>query len=345
MTEARLKQPLYLQPILMDRVWGGNRLPTLFGRPATPDKVIGESWELADRPEAQSAVVDSATPGVTVRQLLEQYPEQILGQALAARRPARFPLLVKYIDAGQTLSVQVHPDDQGAAAHHDRGKAECWVVVHAEPGARIIRGLKPGTTRAQLEQELTKGKVEDVLHVFEPHVGDVVALPPGMVHALGAGLIVAEVQQNSDLTFRLYDHNRVDRNGNGRKLHIAEALDAIRFDGSGSEFPGNVAADTWTPLYRRRRAGVTVEHILQGQYFDLFRYRLAPGARMALEALPTAPRVLMAIAGVGRLGRQVIKGGQTVLLPAAARAMAVSARKGASGELILLATSPTLAAC
>jgi len=345
MVEARLNHPLFLQPIAMERVWGGNRLPALFGRPETPGKAIGESWEVADRGQAQSLVLNGVAPGTSLRQVLEQSPEQIYGQALAALKPARFPLLAKYIDASGPLSIQVHPDDAGAKGYDDRGKCECWVVVHAEADARIIRGLRPGTTRAQFEQALEQGQVEGLRHSFTPRAGDVVALPPGMIHALGAGTVVAEIQQNSNLTFRIHDYNRVGLNGNKRELHIEDALAVIRFDQPGDEFTGDMRQDTATPLSHHRRAGVTTEQFLQGRFFDLFRHILAPGARMVLEATPAAPRILMALSGRGKLGRQAISAGQTVLLPAAARAMTVSSAKGAPGNLILLVSSPTAAAC
>lgn len=342
MTEPPLNQPLFLQHIPVERVWGGNRLPLLFGRPGTPGKVIGESWELADRKEAQSVILDGAAAGTSLRELIERFPEPVYGQTLAAQAPARFPLLVKYIDAGTALCIQVHPDDASAKAYEDQGKSECWVIVHAEPGATIVRGLQPGTSRTRFECALEDGHVEAVLHTFTPRVGDVVAIPPGMIHALGAGLVVAEVQQNSDLTFRIHDYNRVDMNGKKRDLHIEDALAVIRFDDPGDEFSGDMTADTAAPLAMRRRAGVTVEHLLQGRYFDLSRCTLAPGARMALEASPAAPRVLMAVSGTGKLGRQAIKPGQTVLLPAAARSMSVSNAKTALGNLVLLVSSPTV---
>jgi len=345
MIEARLNHPLFLQPIPMECVWGGNRLPALFGRPETPGKIIGESWEVADRSKAQSILLNGAAPGTTLRQLLEEHSEQVYGPALAALKPARFPLLAKYIDASGPLSIQVHPDDAGARGYDDRGKCECWVVVHADPGAKVIRGLKHGTTRAQFEDALAQGHVEGLLHSFRPCAGDVVALPPGMIHALGAGTVVAEIQQNSNLTFRIHDYNRVGLNGNKRELHIEDALAVIRFEQPGDEFSGDMRQDTVTPLSHSGRAGVTTEQLLQGRYFDLRRHILAPGARMVLEASPSAPRILMAISGHGRLGRQAISAGQTVLLPAVARAMTVSSAKRAPGNLILLLSSPTPAAC
>jgi mannose-6-phosphate isomerase len=342
MTEPRLNQPIFLQPVPVERVWGGNRLPALFGRPGTPGKVIGESWEVADRRDTQSLALDGALPGIALRELLERFPQPVYGQALAAQKPPCFPLLVKYIDAGTALSIQVHPDDAAAKAYDDQGKSECWVVIHAEPGATIVRGLKPGTSRTQFERALHDGHVESVLHSFTPRVGDVVAIPPGMIHALGAGLVVAEVQQNSDLTFRIHDYNRVDMNGKKRELHIEDALAVIRFDNPGDEFAGDMSADTAEPLAVTRRAGATAEHLLQGRYFDLHRYTLAPGARMTLDASPSAPRVLMAVGGAGKLGRQSITTGQTALLPAAARSMSVSNAKTAPRNLVLLVSSPTI---
>ena len=307
---------------MFERVWGGNHLDALYGKPIPPGKIIGESWELSDRPDAQSIVDSGEFDGWTLRQLLEKYPREMLGK-LPDR--ARFPLLVKYVDAGDKLSVQVHPDDDGAKQFNDLGKSECWVVVHAEPGAQIVRGLKPGTTREDFARAVEENRVEELLHYFEPQTGDVIALPPGTVHAIGAGLVVAEVQQNSDVTLRIYDYNRMGLDGKPRALHIKEALEAIRFDGRSDEFTGDMHSETVKPT----RLHPCCEHLLNGRYFDLVRLTLSAESMVAqvdanqkqyrhLE-IETKGRttVVMVLEGQGVVCGRVVKPGMTGLIPAA----------------------------
>ncbi|HYF48215.1 MAG TPA: type I phosphomannose isomerase catalytic subunit [Planctomycetota bacterium] len=342
MSTFDLTQPLYFKPVMMERVWGANRLDRLFGKPIPPGQTIGESWELVDRPEAQSTVTAGPCEGRTLRELMEHDPQGVLGALLSAARPDRFPLLVKYVDAGTPLSVQVHPDDHGAIPFKDRGKSECWVVVHLEPGALITRGLKPGTTRAQYEKAVREDRVEDVLHSFVPKLGDLIALPPGMVHAIGSGVVVAEIQQNSDLTFRIYDYKRVGLDGKPRKLHIQEALASIRFGDPGNEFAGDMRADTVRGYSGETVGGVTHERLLEGVYFALSRYRLEPGATLTLPRDLGAPRIVMAIEGQGSFNGRELKAGDTTLLCAAAEDASIAASR--SGTTVLV-SRPTLKAC
>jgi mannose-6-phosphate isomerase len=344
MGNAEYEQPIFLKPVLMEKVWGGNRIASFgMGKQAEPGKIIGESWELVDRPEAQSVVLSGPWAGKTLRTIIEEDPQLILGTEFAAAKPARFPLLCKYVDAGSALSVQVHPDDDGAKPFKDRGKSECWIVVHAEADSRITRGLRPGTTRADYERAVANECVEDVLHSFTPKVGDVLALPPGMVHAIGAGIMVAEIQQNSDLTLRIYDYRRVGLDGKPRPLHVKEALESIRFNEPGCEFTGDMRADTVKPISVKKLDGLTVELIFKGKYFDLARHTIDSGGSEELPAMPDAPRVMMAVAGRGELAGRPISAGQTVLLPACVRPMHVQAA-GRDG-LTLMISAPTLAAC
>lgn len=333
--------PIVFESVLFERVWGGNRLNALFGKPLETGKVIGESWELCDRPEAQTRAVSGTFAGKTLREILEAHPVEVLGAALASRNPKRFPLLLKYVDAGQPLSVQVHPDDAGAVKYKDRGKAECWIVVHAEPDAIIVRGLKPGVTRADYERAVAEEHVERVLHYFAPKVGDCIALPPGMVHAIGAGLVVAEIQQNSDVTLRIYDYKRLGLDGKPRTLHVAEALDAIRFEEPGNEFQGNLKNDVVQPRSRSMAATHRTEVLLKGRFFDLDRLTVFTGQTLALAANPNACRAVMVVGGSGRVNDIAIKAGQTLLLPAALK----SAKFSADSELVLLVSTPSPDAC
>lgn len=308
-------EPLFFTPIMIERVWGGNNLARVFGKVSPPEKTIGESWELSDRPEAQSVVACGRFEGRTLRSLLEEFPRPILGRL--APTP-RFPMLVKYVDAGDALSVQVHPDDAGAKAFDDLGKCECWVVVHAEPGASIVRGLKEGVTREAYVRAVTDNTLHELLHSFEPKIGDVVALPPGTIHAIGKGLIVAEIQQNSDLTFRIHDYGRVGLDGKPRKLHVSEALAAVRFGALGDEFRGNMTADTVSPRGVRFETGVKIEALLDGKFFDLQRVTIDAGGDWRLLQNGDAPKIVMALDGAGTLNGRALRAGSTGLIPASA---------------------------
>ena len=334
-------EPLFFKPIMIERVWGGCNLETLHGKAIPAGKIIGESWEVSDRPEAQSVVEGGEFDGWTLRQLLEKYPREILGDLPDT---VRFPLLVKYVDAGDKLSVQVHPDDDGATIYNDLGKSECWVVIHAEPGAQIVRGLEPGTTRAMFEQAIKEDRVEELLHYFEPRPGDVIALPPGMVHAIGKGLIVAEVQQNSDVTLRIYDYKRMGLDGRLRKLHVDEALNAIRFGEPGTEFAGDMFRDTVAPSDLFCGVdGLEYETLLIGKYFDLHRFTLPAdkvterGTEITCGEFPNhshTARVAMVIAGSGLINDRPVRAGMTALIPACAENIS------ACGPMTVLLATP-----
>ncbi len=221
--------PLRFRPILRRYLWGGRRLATLLGKPLGTGSDYAESWEIVDRGQDQSEVQYGPLAGVPLSSLVRQRGDELLGKHHPRER---FPLLLKFLDAHQTLSVQVHPDDAQAARRSppDAGKTEAWVVLAAEPGSLIYAGLQPGVGRPALEKALRDGACEELLHRFEPAVGDCVFIPAGTVHAIGAGLVVAEIQQPSDTTFRLFDWNRVGTDGRPRPLHIGEALEVIDFE-------------------------------------------------------------------------------------------------------------------
>jgi len=354
MNTPRLDQPLFFQPLFVERVWGGNRLEKLLGKPLPPNKVIGESWELSDRPDEQTAVAGGPNDGWTLRKLMERAPTELLGEALAARRPPFFPLLIKFIDAGQDLSVQVHPDDEDCRklGLADRGKTECWVVLHADPGSRINRGLKPGVTREAFEQALKAGRVAETLNYFPARPGDVIAIPPGMVHAIGAGILLAEIQQNSDLTFRVHDYDRKGLDGKPRPLHLPQSLAVIRFAGPAPGFfqedmsadrvaralnATPVAADA-SPAGQGRPE---LSALLHGRYFDLRALRLPPGAAWRFQVPASASTVVMCLRGAGRLAGRALRGGDTLLLPAALSAAHAELAADGAGPLELLLSSPT----
>ena len=222
--------PLRFHPIFRSYLWGGRNLESELKKQLPQEGIWAESWEIVDHPQAQSIVVDGPWTQWSLGELVNQHRYSILGPS--ANHPSRFPLLLKYLDCQNVLSVQVHPDDAYGATlpSPDLGKTEAWVILAANPGAKLYAGLKPGVTKSSLRDAIANGTTESCLHVIEPQPGDCIFIPAGTVHALGAGLLVAEIQQASDCTFRLYDWNRVDQEGNPRPLHVDQALDVIDFN-------------------------------------------------------------------------------------------------------------------
>lgn len=222
--------PLLLTPLYRRYIWGGRRFATNLCRSLPPGDDFAESWELVDRGADQSVVAAGPLAGTTLGSLVRERGVELLGRH-APR--TTFPLLFKFLDACRDLSVQVHPDDERAArlTPPDLGKTEAWYVVDAVPGSRIYAGLRGGVDRDALAAALRAGRCEDVMHSFEAAPGDCVFIPAGTVHAIGAGLVVAEIQESSDVTYRLYDWNRTGSDGKPRPLHIDAGLEAVtRFE-------------------------------------------------------------------------------------------------------------------
>lgn len=222
--------PFLLTPRYRRYLWGGRRFATVLGRPLPPGDDYAESWELVDHGDDQSVVAAGPLAGATLGDLVRTHGHDLLGRHAPL---SRFPLLFKFLDACRDLSVQVHPDDARAArlSPPDLGKTEAWYVIDAAPGSRIYAGLRPGTDRDALAAALRAGRCEEVLHSFEPRAGDCVFIPAGTVHAIGAGLVVAEIQESSDVTYRLFDWNRTGADGRPRPLHLDAGLEAVtRFE-------------------------------------------------------------------------------------------------------------------
>jgi mannose-6-phosphate isomerase len=219
--------PLTFYPVFKERIWGGRNLERLFGKPLPQGASIGESWEISDRPDAVSVIANGPLMEKDLRWLMEQAGPDLLGDAAAL--DGRFPLLVKILDAQDKLSLQVHPPAALAKRLGGQTKAEMWYVVDAKPGAELFVGLKRGTTRDEFESRIREGSVEACFHRIAVRRGDAMFLPSGRVHAIGAGIVIFEVQQNSDTTYRVHDWNRVDDRGRPRELHIRESLTSIDF--------------------------------------------------------------------------------------------------------------------
>ena len=225
--------PLRTEPFFRDYLWGGRKLQTRLGKALPANGVWAESWEVIDHPEHQSVVTNGELAGKTLRQITAEHRAWLLGEDNCADNSLdSLPLLLKYLDCQRVLSVQVHPDDAYGAqmSPPDLGKTEAWYIIDAEPGAKLYAGLRFGVTPQQLRMAIEAGEVDKCLHVIQPRPGDCVFIPAGTVHALGEGLLVAEIQQASNTTFRLFDWNRVDANGQPRALHVDQALEVIDFD-------------------------------------------------------------------------------------------------------------------
>ncbi len=229
--------PVIFNPLYKAKVWGADNLKKLFGKDIPDNQKIGESWELADLKQGQSTVAGPVWQGLTTRQMLDKYGTNLGFTPGQCRFP--FGLLIKFLDANDVLSVQVHPDAHACKKYPDAQlKTECWYVIDAQPDAVIYRGLKDGIGRNDMEQAIKKGTVDKLLRVYPAKKGDFHYIPAGTVHALGAGVVVAEIQTPSDTTYRLYDWNRRDAQGRSRELHISHALDSIHYtDGTSTTEP------------------------------------------------------------------------------------------------------------
>mgnify|MGYP006284513241 CR=1 FL=1 len=224
-----LTSPLVFEPLPMERVWGGHRFETLLGKRLPHGAPIGELWEMVDRPEAQSVVHEGSLRGTTLHELWSTHRDLVFGPRHAAHPSPRFPLLIKLLDARERLSVQVHPPSQHAKELGGESKTECWYFLHASEGSSIYAGLKRGVTRGTFEEALASGEVEETLHRVRVHTGESIFIPSGRLHAIGEGLVIVEVQENSDTTYRVFDWNRVGLDGKPRQLHQRESLKSIDF--------------------------------------------------------------------------------------------------------------------
>jgi len=223
--------PLKFKPIYKKRIWGGQKLREVFNKDIPPFEKIGESWELADLPNDKSIIANGQWAGQTLASIIKKGPNQIIGDEAFS---GPFPLLIKFLDAEDILSVQVHPDPQTCRAMGSgQPKSECWYIISAAAGSVIYKGLKEGVTKKQFAEAIKQGIVSELLEKIPVKPGQCHFLPAGTVHATGAGLLVAEIQTPSDTTYRVFDWNRVDKNGKARQLHIEQAMESIHFDSSG----------------------------------------------------------------------------------------------------------------
>jgi mannose-6-phosphate isomerase len=316
--------PLKFKPRFVEKIWGGRKLQTVLGKNLPPNQMIGESWELYDFPPGvvdgssdwvSAEVANGPLAGQTLHELIVEHGRALHGDVPLYQPHGQFPILIKFLDAREDLSVQVHPDEKYAAENDDAHlKSEAWYIFQHEPNARILKGLRPGITREQFQNGLHDGSVESLINTIPVKDGQCFYLPSGTVHALGGGILVAEVQMPSDTTFRVFDFNRVDSStGKPRKLHVDQAMQCIDFTGK---------IDEQSKQQRTHVGGfhTTVTRLVSSPYFKLEKVRMTEGVE---EAVPyDEPVVWMMLEGESQVKVDgikeltTIKKGDTVLLPA-----------------------------
>lgn len=249
--------PLFFQPVYKEIIWGGQNLKTILNK-EVPFEKTAESWEVCCHKNGMSIVDNGEYKGKTLKEVIDIHKTDLLGTKTL--KYDRFPILIKYIDANDSLSVQVHPNDEYALKNEgDFGKTEVWYIVDAKEDAKLIFGVKEGTTKDDFKTALENKNLEECLNYVNVKKGDVIFIPSGTVHAILDGIVIAEIQQNSDTTYRVYDWNRVDKNGNPRELHVEKALDVIDFNMSGKvHIPNHEKAN-----------GYAFANITKCQYFNV----------------------------------------------------------------------------
>lgn len=305
-------KPYKFVPYLKSTIWGGEQIAPFKGI-TTDQQTVGESWEISSVPGFESVtaprgIQDDPDLGLNLTQLIEKYKEALVGEEVYKQFGNQFPLLIKFIDAKQDLSVQVHPDDQLAQQRHGcAGKTEMWYIIHAAEGAKIYAGLNQTITPEQYEQlanaETINGHspMQDVIATHDAHAGDIFFLPAGRLHAIGAGNLLAEIQQTSDITYRVYDFGRKDANGNTRELHVQQAKDAIDY----TVYPDYRA--TYDPTQ-------TNAELVQCPYFKVNRIVVEKQAQIDLQTRSFV--VLVCLSGSAQVNGIQMTQGESILVPA-----------------------------
>ncbi len=317
--------PLKFEPVYKERIWGGRRLEALFGKKLPGDVVIGESWELSDLPGDETIIKNGPLAGRTLSDFLKSYGKDYgFVDKVAANS---FPLLIKLLDARDILSVQVHPDNRACQMFSGaRLKTECWYVLHAEPDAVIYRGLKPGTNRQKVETAIWNGSLEDVMEKYPARKGDFHFLPAGTIHALGAGIMIAEIQTPSDTTYRLYDWNRVDKQGRSRELHIEQSLESIHYtDGTAPPpEPEFIGSATLEFLMQLGSQSGNAKRLVDCRFFSVVHTAVSQARELVIEG--DYPFIFMSLAGRGDIiiddntdTACAFNKGETLLLPKTVR--------------------------
>jgi mannose-6-phosphate isomerase len=309
---------ILLKPVYMERVWGGRTLESLYGRSLpSPGKPFGESWEVVDREEAQSVVASGSFAGKSLHELWANHRAEVFGAAGVASSADRFPVLVKILDARDKLSIQVHPPADIAPSLNGEPKTEMWYIVHAEAGAELYVGLVDGINRERFEEGLEDGATAEQVHRITPKAGEFIFIPSGRLHAIGAGLLIFEIQQNSDTTYRVFDWNRVGLDGKPRDLHVEESLLCIDFD---DVEPGMTEPDG--------------DRLVACDYFEVSRKAIS---RETAETITTAGEfaIIAVTSGPVSVGDQTFQNGDFFLIPASAPEALRHFRSSGGGEVLV----------
>lgn len=308
--------PLKFEPFLRTMVWGGDKIAAYKGIDTDIER-IGESWEVSGVPGHESVVAEGPLAGRSISSLVHEYKDELVGKHVYAKNGDEFPLLFKFIDALQDLSIQVHPDDAMALRRHGErnGKTEMWYVIGAEPGGALYCGLKQSITPEEYAAKVADGTITDVLARYEVHPGDVFFLPAGRIHAICSGCFIAEIQQTSDITYRIYDYGRLGLDGKPRQLHTEQAKDAIDY----TVYPDYRTA--YTPALNQE------VRLVSCPYFTTSLWELTQPVHKDLSNLDSFV-VVMCLAGEATLATEesqvTVRQGETVLVPATARFLSLT---------------------
>ncbi len=300
--------PLKFHPIFQERIWGGDKIKTVLGKDFSPVNLCGESWEVSGVDQNISVVKGGPLDGKDLRSLIDEYQGQLVGKAVYTQFGNEFPLLIKFLDAREDLSIQVHPDDTvGRKRHNSAGKTEMWYVLEADPGATMRVGFNRNVDKETYLNHLNRRKLDEILNIMPVQEDDTVFLPAGRIHSIGAGLLIAEIQQTSDITYRVYDFDRRDAKGNLRELHTGEAVDVIDY---------NAYPDYRTKYHRERNE---VAELVECPYF--VTNRLHFDQAVTRDYTPIDSFVIL-ICTEGKLTLQYNSGstqlvkGESILIPA-----------------------------
>ncbi len=300
--------PLKFQPIYKEKLWGGQKIKSMLGKDFGSLPNCGESWELSGVSGDVSVVANGPLAGIDLDQLLAGAGEALMGKRVYAASPNEFPLLIKFLDANDDLSIQVHPNDEQAKAMHGcLGKTEMWYILQADANAKLIAGFNKNTSREEYQERLANKRLKEILNEEQVAAGDVFFIPAGRVHTIGKGILLAEIQQTSDVTYRIYDFDRVDANGQKRALHTAQALEVIDFK----------KHEHYKSSYSNQQN--QVNQLVSDVYFETNKLQLTQALTRELQELDSFV-IYICIEGSGSItagGTSVaIKQGETVLVPA-----------------------------
>lgn len=306
--------PLKFKPILKERLWGGTKLKDTFGKPSTSD-ITGESWELSTVKGDVSVVANGHFVNTSFQELIEKYPEELLGKSVVERFGTEFPILIKFIDAKQDLSIQLHPNDQLAQERHNSfGKTEMWYIMDADPGAELIVGFNKDVSKEEYSKSLVNDTLLDLLNYEKVKEGDTFFINTGKIHAIGAGVLLAEIQQTSDVTYRVFDFNRKDKDGNLRELHTELALDAIDYknkDDFKVEYPkgiNSVNSMVNCPYFKTNFLDLNKDFMFETKNRDSFTIYMCVDGEALIE---------------NEFGKVSLEKGETTLLPAITEEIAI----------------------